>query len=55
MPAYVHYTTLVSTQWLANHLDDPNIRIVEVILKIAKGLRLACLYGRAYSRRSGLG
>ena len=26
---YVHPEVLVSTEWLAEHLDDPNIRIVE--------------------------
>jgi len=26
---YAHPEALVSTEWLANHLDDPNVRIVE--------------------------
>src|SRR3954466_11687713 len=26
---YVHPELLVSTEWLASHLDDPNIRIIE--------------------------
>src|SRR5437773_10235056 len=26
---YVHPEVLVSTEWLAEHLDDPNIRVVE--------------------------
>src|SRR3954447_11315889 len=26
---YVHPEVLVSTEWLAEHLDDPNIRIIE--------------------------
>jgi thiosulfate/3-mercaptopyruvate sulfurtransferase len=26
---YVHAETLVSTQWVADHLDDPNVRIIE--------------------------
>lgn len=31
MPTYAHPESLVSTQWVAEHLDDPNIRIVEVV------------------------
>jgi thiosulfate/3-mercaptopyruvate sulfurtransferase len=27
---YAHPSVLVDTQWLADHLDDPNVRIVEV-------------------------
>ena len=30
MPDYAHPEVLESTQWLADHLDDPNVRIVEV-------------------------
>src|SRR5436190_24188415 len=26
---YVHPEVLVSTQWVADHLNDPNVRIVE--------------------------
>ena len=26
---YVHPEVLVSTEWLADHLDDPSIRIIE--------------------------
>ena len=26
---YTHPEMLVSTQWLAEHVDDPNVRIVE--------------------------
>src|SRR5258708_23757776 len=26
---YVHPEVLVSTQWIADHLNDPNVRIVE--------------------------
>jgi len=29
MPEYVHPEVLISTQWVADHLNDPNIRIVE--------------------------
>jgi thiosulfate/3-mercaptopyruvate sulfurtransferase len=28
--AYVHPETLVSTDWVAQHLNDPNVRIIEV-------------------------
>ena len=31
MSNYAHPESLVSTQWVAEHLDDPNIRIVEVV------------------------
>jgi thiosulfate/3-mercaptopyruvate sulfurtransferase len=31
MSTYAHPESLVSTQWVAEHLDDPNVRIVEVI------------------------
>jgi thiosulfate/3-mercaptopyruvate sulfurtransferase len=31
MLTYAHPKSLVSTQWVAEHLDDPNVRIVEVI------------------------
>jgi thiosulfate/3-mercaptopyruvate sulfurtransferase len=30
--SYAHPETLVSTQWLAEHLDDPKLRIVEIDL-----------------------
>ncbi|MBV9272063.1 MAG: sulfurtransferase [Candidatus Eremiobacteraeota bacterium] len=30
MPDYAHPEVLESTQWLADHTDDPNVRIVEV-------------------------
>lgn len=30
MADYAHPEVLIDTQWLASHLDDPNIRIVEV-------------------------
>jgi thiosulfate/3-mercaptopyruvate sulfurtransferase len=30
MAEYVHPEALVSTDWLAEHLDDPNVRVVEV-------------------------
>jgi thiosulfate/3-mercaptopyruvate sulfurtransferase len=30
MSQYAHPSVLVDTQWLANHLNDPNIRIIEV-------------------------
>ncbi|MCS7314787.1 MAG: sulfurtransferase [Bryobacterales bacterium] len=30
MSGYAHPETLVSTDWVAQHLDDPNVRIVEV-------------------------
>lgn len=29
MSGYVHPEVLVSTDWVANHLDDPNVRLVE--------------------------
>jgi 3-mercaptopyruvate sulfurtransferase SseA len=29
MPEYVYPEVLVSTQWVDDHLNDPNIRIVE--------------------------
>jgi len=31
MSGYAHPESLASTQWLADHLDDPQIRIVEVV------------------------
>ena len=30
MSQYAHRSVLVDTQWLADHLNDPNIRIIEV-------------------------
>jgi len=30
MAGYAHPEALVSTEWVASHLDDPNVRIVEV-------------------------
>ena len=30
--SYTYPETLVSTQWLAEHLDDPKLRIVEIDL-----------------------
>lgn len=30
MREYAHPEVLIDTQWLVNHLDDPNIRVVEV-------------------------
>ena len=30
MASYKHPEVLVSTEWLANHLDDSSIRVVEV-------------------------
>ena len=30
MSQYAHPSVLVDTQWLANHLNDPNVRIIEV-------------------------
>ncbi len=30
MSQYAHPEVLVDTQWLANHLNDPNVRVVEV-------------------------
>ncbi|MGK7952276.1 MAG: sulfurtransferase [Xenococcaceae cyanobacterium] len=32
MSQYIHPETLVDTQWLSKHLDDPNIRILEMDL-----------------------
>jgi thiosulfate/3-mercaptopyruvate sulfurtransferase len=32
MSEYAHPESLVSTKWLTDHLDDPNVRIVEVIM-----------------------
>ncbi len=32
MSQYIHPETLVDTQWLSEHLDDPNIRILEMDL-----------------------
>ncbi|VEP12448.1 Thiosulfate sulfurtransferase [Hyella patelloides LEGE 07179] len=32
MSQYAHPETLVDTQWLSEHLDDPNIRIIEMAL-----------------------
>jgi len=31
MSGYVHPESLVNTQWLAGHLDDPSVRLVEVV------------------------
>lgn len=31
MTAYAHPESLVSTQWVAEHLNDPGVRIVEVV------------------------
>ncbi|QLQ04647.1 MAG: hypothetical protein HZY76_23730 [Anaerolineae bacterium] len=31
MTAYTHPESLVSTQWVAEHLNDPGVRIVEVV------------------------
>lgn len=31
MSTYAHPESLVSTQWVAEHLNDPNVRIVEVV------------------------
>lgn len=31
MSTYAYPESLVSTQWVAEHLDDPNVRIVEVV------------------------
>ena len=31
MSKYAHPDSLVSTQWLANHLKNPSVRIVEVV------------------------
>jgi thiosulfate/3-mercaptopyruvate sulfurtransferase len=31
MTEYAHPESLVSTQWVAEHLDDPNVRFVEII------------------------
>ena len=31
MSTYAHPESLVSTQWVADHLNDPGVRIVEVI------------------------
>ncbi len=30
MSQYAHPSVLVDTQWLADHLNDPNVRIIEV-------------------------
>ena len=30
MPEYAHPETLVSTEWVASHASDPNVRVVEV-------------------------
>ncbi|MBD2446492.1 sulfurtransferase [Nostoc sp. FACHB-152] len=30
MPEYAHPSVLVDTQWLANHLSNPNLRIIEL-------------------------
>ena len=30
MPEYAHPEALVSTDWVASHLNDPKIRVVEV-------------------------
>ncbi len=30
MSQYAHPSVLVDTQWLENHLNDPNVRIIEV-------------------------
>ncbi len=32
MSEYIHPETLVDTQWLSEHLDDPNVRIIEMDL-----------------------
>ena len=32
MSTYAYPQSLVSTQWVAEHLDDPNVRIVEVVM-----------------------
>ncbi len=32
MSQYTHPETLVDTQWLSEHLDDPNVRIIEIDL-----------------------
>lgn len=32
MPTYAHPESLVSTQWVAEHLEDPNVRIVEAVM-----------------------
>ncbi len=29
---YANSRSLVSTQWVAEHLDDPNVRIIEVVM-----------------------
>ncbi|MDW8267902.1 MAG: sulfurtransferase, partial [Anaerolineae bacterium] len=29
MASYAHPEVLVSTDWVAEHLDDPNVRLVE--------------------------
>ena len=29
MKGYVHPEVLVTTQWVADHLDDPHVRLVE--------------------------
>jgi thiosulfate/3-mercaptopyruvate sulfurtransferase len=31
MSSYVHPESLVNTLWLAEHLDDPSVRLVQVI------------------------
>jgi thiosulfate/3-mercaptopyruvate sulfurtransferase len=31
MPNYAHPERLASTQWVAGHLDDPTVRVVEVV------------------------
>ena len=31
MSEYAHPESIVSTQWVADHLSDPNIRIIDVI------------------------
>ena len=30
MTEYVHPEVLVSTQWVADHLNDPNVKLIEV-------------------------
>ncbi len=31
MPDYANHDSLVNTEWVTDHLNDPNIRIVEIV------------------------
>ena len=50
---YAHPQSLVSTQWLADHLDDPAVRIVEVVWG-AKGPSGMDVYDRSWAKWGNL-